>query len=98
MVSLFQVFSQCGKVLFKIRGLCCPRCVCVDPYGNILVAQDDRHCVSMYSPHGKFIQHVLTKKDGLCFPMAVDMDMTGKLLVTQWGFYTPHEVLVFQMY
>ncbi len=93
----FQVFSQSGKILFEIRGLCCPRGVCVDPYGNILVAEGDRHCVSLYSPHGKFLQRVLTKSDGLCFPMALDMDMAGRLVVTQWGFYTPHEVLVFQM-
>ena len=70
----------------------------MDPYGNILIAEGDKHCVSMYSPYGKYLATVLTKADGLQFPMALDMDISGTLVVTQWGFYTPHEVLVFKMY
>ncbi len=96
--NIVKVFSNSGQVLFKIEKLKCPRGVCVDPYGNILIAEGDGHCVSMYNPYGKFVCHLVTAKDGLQFPLSIDMNMEGQLIVTQCGYYSPHEVLVFKVY
>ena len=93
-----KVFGSCGKLLFVIRNLRNPRGVCVDPFGNILVAEGDVHRVSMYDAYGKFLRHVLTAQDGLEYPLALAMDKRGRLLVTQCGYFTPHQVLLFQIY
>jgi sugar lactone lactonase YvrE len=96
--NVVKVFSYTGKILFKITKLNCPRGVCTDPYGNILIAEGDGHCVSMYSPYGKFLCKVLTEEDGLKYPLALDMNASGQLLVTQCGPFTAHEVLGFQLF
>jgi DNA-binding beta-propeller fold protein YncE len=93
-----KVFSSTGRLLLHIDKLDCPRGVAVDPYGNILVAEGDRHCVTMYNPYGKFLQYVIDRGDfGLCYPLSLDMDKKGRLAVTQCGYTSPHEVLVFQL-
>ncbi len=93
-----KVFAEGGHLLFQIPKLDCPRGVTVDPYGNILVAEGDKHRVSMYNPYGKFIQNLLESEEfGLRYPLSLDMDKDGRLLVTQCGYTSAHEVLVFQM-
>lgn len=90
-------FTTNGRELFCISDLQCPRGVCVDKNGNILIAEGDGHRVSLYSPYGKFHQYVLTKTDGLNFPMSVDIDDDLRVLVTQCGLYNNHEVMMFQL-
>ncbi|KAK2148708.1 hypothetical protein LSH36_486g01036 [Paralvinella palmiformis] len=93
-----KVFSCAGRLLFHIDKLNCPRGITTDPYGNILIAEGDGHCISMYSPHGKFLQHLIDKREfGLCYPLSLDMDKNGRLAVTQCGYTSPHEVMIFQI-
>ncbi|ELT98473.1 hypothetical protein CAPTEDRAFT_177644 [Capitella teleta] len=97
--GLVKVFSITGNHLFTIADLVIPRGVCVDPYGNILVAEGDKHRISMYNPYGKFMQYIIDQGQfGLKFPMSLDVNEDGQLVVTQCGFYDDHEVLLFQLY
>ena len=93
-----KMFNENGKLLFAIYNLVCPRGLCTDPYGNILIAEGDKHRISMYSPHGKFLQDVVTKEDGLEYPLSVEVNIEGQLIVTQCGYCSPHEVLVYQLF
>ena len=91
-----KAFTSEGREMFRISDLKCPRGICVDCHDNILVAEGDGHCISVYSMFGKFLRYLLTKEDGLRYPMSVDMNSFGQILVTQFGFFH-QEVLMFQI-
>ena len=38
---------------------------------GILVSDQSNYRISLYSTEGKFIKHILTKKDGICYPMGL---------------------------
>ena len=65
-----KVFSAEGRLVRKFGGpesgdgsLRSPHGVCVDSQGNILVSDSQNNRVSLFSPDGRFIKHVLTQQD-----------------------------------
>ena len=75
----------------------CPRGLALDEVGNIFVADSDNHRVAMFSQEGKFLQDVVTAADGLHFPVSVALGPRGQMAVTQCGYFSNHELLVFQL-
>ncbi len=83
-----KVYDKNGQFLFKISSkevsdLNNPAGLCVDPQGNILCADRQRHCVHMFSSDGRFIRQLLNHKHGLRYPVGVAIGDHGQLAVTQ---------------
>ena len=58
-----------------------PRGVAIDPQNNIIVADQSYGGVSMFSPDGRFIQHVAQTTGG-ALPWGISVHDTGLLAVT----------------
>lgn len=59
-----------------------PRGVCVDDNDNILLVDRARNRISLFTPSGHFLRHVLTEHDGLHQPKALCVLHDGSLAVT----------------
>nr|XP_039271377.1 uncharacterized protein LOC120345864 isoform X1 [Styela clava] len=59
-----------------------PRGVCVDEEDNILLVDRARNRVTVFTPEGHFIRHILTDENGLNEPMAACVLHDGSLAVT----------------
>ena len=66
----------------------CPIALCVDPFGNILVADFTADGLLLLSPSGRFLGQPLTTGDGVACPSLVSVDPGGEaglLYVGQYG-------------
>ena len=74
-----------------------PQGITVANNGNIIVVERDNHRITLYSPEGKFMQHLLSKTDGLKYPCDVKLAEDNHLAVleTHSGFLTkdPHHCI-----
>ena len=74
-----------------------PRGVCVDPKGNILVA-DDRGRVCILNNKAKFERNLLTAEDGVYFAEDLAVNYKGQLAVTEWNPSNMFAIKVFGVY
>ncbi|CAH1781271.1 unnamed protein product, partial [Owenia fusiformis] len=73
-----EVFTYSGEGKNALNH---PRGVCVDTFGNILVADNYDNRVQLLSPDGNFIRHVLSESDELNEPWSLAMDTEDNLLI-----------------
>ncbi len=105
-----KTFDQSGKFLrkFTITSSSAqgqvrrPQGLCVDPHGNILIADRDNHRVSLYTPDGHLIRHVLDRRDSIRYPCDVRINSDGQVVVVEShsGFLTKephHAIKLFQV-
>ncbi|CAH1785516.1 unnamed protein product [Owenia fusiformis] len=100
-----KVFSREGNFLFQIASegemdgqLRCPHAIALDKKSNVYVADCDNHRISVFSPYGRFIQHVMTYEHGLSYPYAVGVSPDNCLVVigenncwpTMWIYQLSH--------
>lgn len=84
--SVLQVLDSTGHFLFKFGSaggndgqMKHPRGVCVDPNDNIVVADQDNNRVTLFTPEGKFIRHIIKIQK----PWGVALNAEGVMAVTQ---------------
>ncbi len=53
--------------------------------GNILVADRNNDRVSLFTPRGVFLRHLLTREDGLRDPYGVAVSSARNLIITESG-------------
>ena len=91
-LNSIQIYDYSGKPLLKVGSpgtgdgqFYHQSNICVDRYDNIVVADTYNNRVSMFSPDGRFMQHILTVDyGGIQSPRGVALDRTGQLAVTLW--------------
>ena len=77
--------EKLGTPIRTIDGLNHPWGVAINRKGTIVVTENDRHCVTVFSPSGEKIQSFGTHGSGqgqFCYPSCVAVDGDGNRLVT----------------
>ena len=80
--------EKLGTLLKTITGLKRPWGVAISHKGNIIVAEDSDHCVSVFSPEGKKIKSFGSLGSGpghFNGPAGVAVDDEYNILVVDWG-------------
>lgn len=98
-----KVFDSKLNLLCKIENpdaTMCPSGIDVDLQGNLLVCDSGNNVVSMYTPDGHLIDHILSEDDGIDNPHGVAVGESGRLVVTQCceAKLSSHHVRVYQLY
>ena len=99
-----KIFNCQLELVTKIEAdageVMCPAGVGPDLQGNILVCDSGRNMVSMYTPDGNLIDHILTEDDGMDGPHGMSLGQGGQLILTQCGNKTisQHELRLYQLY
>ena len=82
------VFDEMGNFILKFgsegdgtRELMGPTGICVDPKGNVIVADSLNNRISVFTPDGRFKYH-LVPKSNITLPLAIDVSRDGLLAVT----------------
>ena len=86
------VFDKNYKFLFEMsttdpeqgQHLKYPNGISVDESGDIFIADWGNHTVSMFSSDGKFIRHILTKKDHILHPAGIAV-RNGLIAITEYS-------------
>ena len=101
--SYIKIYSSMGVFIKKVsllgastKQLWRPQGMCVTPQGNMIVADRDNHRVTLLSPDGQFIRHVLSKSDGVKYPSdVVYKDGVVGVVETYAGFLSkdPHHAI-----
>ena len=102
--------NHCLKVFdYRLHLICkienpdakmCPSGVDVDLQGNLLVCDSGSNVVSMYTPTGQLVEHILTEDDGINSPHGITVSDSGKMVLTQCSEQKSikHELRVYQLY
>ncbi len=82
------VFDQHGSQIFKIGSkgtgngeLLGPSGICIDPKGNVVVADTLNNRICVFTPDGRFKHHLVTE-DKLFQPVGLDINNEGLIAIT----------------
>ena len=98
-----KIFNNQLHMICKIENpdsSMCPNGIDVDLQGNLLVCDSGSNVVSMYTPEGSLIDHILTEDDGIDNPHGIAIGQSGSMVITQCSEVSviPHEVRLYQLY
>ena len=99
--DLYITDGAAGKVLaldkdFKVRyeytgsdnrKSFCPRGLCTDYTGHVLIADYDNDRVDILDQDGLFLQYLVTAEQGLSGPYSIDVDEEGNACVGESGWF-----------
>ncbi len=98
-----KIFNYQLELVTKIEdpdNVMCPMGIDTDLQGNLIICDSSQNVVSMYTPDGNLVDHILTEDDGLDGPHGITLGQSGQLIITQCGNKTisQHEVRFYQLY
>ncbi|KAI8491405.1 hypothetical protein Bbelb_310380 [Branchiostoma belcheri] len=74
-----EMYSHSGVKIFEFAGRCKRQFgICLDKFGNIIVADNENHRVDMFTSRGKFVRTIADIED----PSGIAMGPDGELVVT----------------
>ena len=76
---IFSVTDKPSRILSKING---PRGIAVCENGDIIVAECDANCISIFNKNGKKSKLFASKKNSFVYPRGVAISADGYILVT----------------
>ncbi len=99
-VKIFDYQLHLVSIIEEADTLFCPSGLDVDIQGNLLICDSGRNLVSMYTPDGHLIDHILTEDDGIENPHGISIKDSGQLVVSLCSNKSAnkHEVRIYQLY
>ena len=87
-VAVKSPVEKLGTPILAIGGLDEPRGVAINKMGEVVVTEEDKHCVSVFSSHGVKLRSFGTPGSGhgqFNYPSGVAVDGEGNILVVDGG-------------
>ena len=87
-ISAKSPVEKLGTPILTLHGLLKPRGVAINQRGEVIVTEEDGHCVSVFSPIGKKLRSFGSRGTGqgqFESPRGVAVDGKGNILVTDHG-------------